>query len=45
MGGLRLITGIIMVVDLIAGGVQCNSILDQAQSSIHEVYAVVTAAA
>ena len=45
MGGLRLVTGIIMIVGLIAGGVQCNSILDKAQTSVHEVYAVATAAA
>ena len=45
MGGLRLATGIIMIVGLIAGGVECNSILDQAQTSVHEVYAVATAAA
>jgi len=37
MGGLRLVTGIIMIAGLIAGGVEYNSILDQAQTSVHEV--------
>ena len=34
-----------MIVGSIAGGVQWNSILEKAQTSIHEVYAVATAAA
>lgn len=45
MGTLRLITGIIMVVGLIAGVAECSSIHDRADSAIHEVYAIATAAA
>ena len=45
MSALRFFTGIIMIVGLIAGVAECGSIMDNAQSAIHEVYAVATAAA
>ena len=45
MNALRFFTGVIMIIGLIAGAAECSSIMDNAQSAIHEVYAVATAAA
>ena len=45
MKALRVITGVIMLVGLAWGANECSQIMDRAQSAIHEVYAVATAAA
>ena len=42
---LRVATGVIMLLVLFGGAYECKSITDRAQSAIHEVYAVATAAA
>ena len=45
MPKLRLLTGILMMGGLVAGILQCNSITEEAQSNIHEIYAVATGTA
>ena len=45
MSYVRLISGVVMVAGLVLGTAECTSIHDDAESNIHEVYGVATAAA
>ena len=42
---LRILTGIIMIGGLVGGVFECNSITERAESNIHEIFAIATAAA